>query len=120
MTNEEYALLNEEGLVQSKMIQWFKGKLNAQPGHIYITQKRIIVEFSGNPMAGVLLKVLFKSQGPRVIFNSLHTDIQSVEDEKFGINTVAVITDKHGSQVRVGGMSAGDIRKEMNAGSAGR
>ena len=109
MTNEEWDLLNEEVFVHQQMIQWFKGKLNAQPGKIYITRKRIIVEFSGNPVAGPLLKLIFKSQGEKVVFNALHAEVVSIVNEKFRINTVTVITDKAGNQVRVGGMTAEEI-----------
>jgi hypothetical protein len=111
MTNEEWELLNEEHFVHQQMIQWFKGKLNAQPGKIYITRKRIVIEYSGNPIAGILPKLVFKSQRPRVVFNALHKDIVSIVNEKFGMNTVAVITDRDGNQVRVGGMDAVEIQK---------
>jgi hypothetical protein len=120
MNSEEMGLLQEEGMVHQQMIQWFKAKLSAQPGRIYITRKRIVVEYSGNPMAGILLKALFKSQGARVVFNSLISDIVGIEKEKFGMNQVTLITDRQGHQVRIGGMSVEDMEREIRNGGGGK
>lgn len=107
-------LLQSEGIVKRATVTWFKAKLNAQPSTAFLTPKRLVIQYNGNPMAGILLRLILKSQGPRVVANIPLEKITSVEEEKYGINKVALIQWGDGESIRVGGIKVEEWQDAIN------
>ncbi len=79
-------LLKTEGVVKKGDALWFKKKFFAPPGMLYLTPKRIVFEKSGNQFAGVLLKLLMRSQRSHFLHNIELSSIKELRRDTFGLN----------------------------------
>lgn len=93
--------INQEGILLEESALWNIKKLNAQPGRIYLTTKRIAFKKNANPFAGPLLKIFLKRQDTHFAQNLPIEKIKDITQESFGVNkNILAITLENDSVVK--------------------
>jgi hypothetical protein len=86
MADRYYQLEADEKEIFNEVGLWSKAKLNAQPGRLTLTNKRILFVKNSNPFAGLLIRLLFKKQGSHVTHDISLKNLKNYEQVTYGIN----------------------------------
>lgn len=77
---------NEKIIKTQHMTMWYKKKLAAFAGSLYLTNQRVLFMQDSNHLLGPLVKLFLKSQRQRVTVDINLSDVQSAGLAPFGIN----------------------------------
>lgn len=109
--SELLAELQQEGIRKEENVTYFKGKMGAYQGKLYLTDKRLALTAKsmasninfGGLIGGIISAIIRRKSADVVQLNLQLEDIQSFEQGKIGLNkNVLIIKDKEGNEHKIG------------------